>query len=102
MQIKLIVDVVVVVVVVVDVGVKIVVVISLLETTSHPLLGEFNVQWGTSLHTPHRYVPLQRVSFLRCFGLKTGTDFAHFGLESDMVFEGTKRGNKSICRFNSI
>ena len=39
MQIKLIVDVVVVVVVVVDVGVKIVVVISLLETTSHPLLG---------------------------------------------------------------
>ena len=23
------------------------------------------------------------------FGLKTGIDFAHFGLESDMVFEGT-------------
>ena len=27
--------------------------------------------------------------FLRRFGLKAGTDFAHFGLESGMVFEGT-------------
>ena len=27
--------------------------------------------------------------FLRRFGLKTGIDFAHFGLESGMVFEGT-------------
>ena len=26
---------------------------------------------------------------LRCFGLKTGIDFAQFGLESGMVFEGT-------------
>ena len=24
-----------------------------------------------------------------CFGLKTGIDFAHFGLESGMIFEGT-------------
>ena len=31
----------------------------------------------------------QRVSFLRPFGLKTGKDFAHFDLESGMVFEGT-------------
>ena len=47
MQIKLIVDVVVVVVVVVvDVGVKIVVVISLLETTSHPLLGGIQCPLG--------------------------------------------------------
>ena len=48
MQIKLIVDVVVVVVVVVvdDVGVKIVVVISLLETTSHPLLGGIQCPGG--------------------------------------------------------
>ena len=30
-----------------------------------------------------------RVGFLRCFGLKTGIHFAHFGLESGMVFEGT-------------
>ena len=26
--------------------------------------------------------------FLRRFGLKIGTDFAHFNLESDMVYEG--------------
>ena len=31
--------------------------------------------------------PLQRVRFLRCFGLKTYTDFRHFGLESGMIFE---------------
>ena len=30
----------------------------------------------------------QRVGFLRRFGLKTGIDFPHFGLESDMVFKG--------------
>ena len=33
--------------------------------------------------------PCRGVGFLRRFGLKTGIDFAHFGLESDMVFEGT-------------
>ena len=33
-------------------------------------------------------MPPQRVGFLRRFGLKTGIDFAHFGLESGMVFEG--------------
>ena len=30
-----------------------------------------------------------RVGFLRRFGLKTGIHFAHFGLESGWVFEGT-------------
>ena len=30
------------------------------------------------------------VGFLRRFGLKTGIHFAQFGLESDMVFEGTR------------
>ena len=30
------------------------------------------------------------VAFLRRFGLKTGIDFAHFDLESGMVFEETK------------
>ena len=34
-----------------------------------------------------RYVPPHRVGFLRLFGQKTGIDFAHFGLESGMVFE---------------
>ena len=45
---------------------------------------------GDPLYKPIRYVPLQRVWFLRRFGLKTGIDFVHFGLESGMVFEETK------------
>ena len=36
-----------------------------------------------------RYVPPQGVWFLCLFGLKMGIDFAHFGLELGMVFEGT-------------
>ena len=40
---------------------------------------------GTPLCRPYRYVPPQRVGFLHCFGLKTGKDFARFGLESGMV-----------------
>ena len=38
---------------------------------------------------PFRFVPPQRVGFLRRFDPKTGMDFAHFGLESGMVYEGT-------------
>ena len=34
-------------------------------------------------------MPPHRVEFLCRFGLKTGVHFAHFGLESGMVFEGT-------------
>ena len=41
----------------------------------------------------------QRV--LRRFGLKTGIDFAHFDLESGMVFEGTTGVYERIYRFNS-
>ena len=44
---------------------------------------------GTSLYKPYRYVPPHRVGFWGLFGLKTGIHFAHFGLESGMVFEGT-------------
>ena len=36
------------------------------------------------------------------FGLKTGIDFAHFGLESGMVIEGTTRVYEGIYRFNSV
>ena len=36
---------------------------------------------GIPLYKPYTYVPPQRVEFLRRFGLKTGIDFAHFGLE---------------------
>ena len=34
-------------------------------------------------------MPPHRVGFLRRFGLKTGIHFAHFDLESGMVFQGT-------------
>ena len=44
---------------------------------------------GTPLCTPYRYVPPHRVGFSRRFGLKTDIRFAHFGLESGMVFERT-------------
>ena len=40
---------------------------------------------ATPLYKPYRYVPPQRVGFLHHFGLKTGMDFVHFGLESVMV-----------------
>ena len=52
---------------------------------------------GTPFYKPYRYVLPQRVGFLRRFGLKTGIDFAHFGLESGMVFEGiTEFMNESV------
>ena len=40
------------------------------------------IHTGTCMCHP----PPQRVWFLGRFGLKTGTDFAYFGLESAMVF----------------
>ena len=43
----------------------------------------------------------QTLGFLRRFGLKTGTHFAHFGLESAMVFEGTTESRKVFYRFIS-
>ena len=42
-----------------------------------------------------------RVGFLGRFGLKTGKHFAHFGLVSGMVFEGTTVAYGRIYRFNS-
>ena len=50
-----------------------------------------------------RYVPPNRVGFLRLFGQKTGIDFAHFGLESGMVFERNYAIGvyERIYRFNS-
>ena len=55
----------------------------------------------TPLYKLYRYVPPHRVAFLRRFGLKTGIYFAHFGLESGMVFEGTIGAYERIYRFNS-
>ena len=43
---------------------------------------------GTPLYKPYRYVLPQRVWFWRRFDLKTGIDFAHFGVESGMVYQG--------------
>ena len=51
---------------------------------------------STPLYKILRYVPPQ------CrFGLKTGIHFAHFGLESGMVFEGTTGLYERLYRFNS-
>ena len=46
-------------------------------------------------------MPPQRVGFLRHFGLTTGMDFGHSGLEPGMVFEGTTGVNVLIYRFSS-
>ena len=55
----------------------------------------------TPLYKPYRYMPPQRVWFLCRFGPKTGMGFAHFGMESGVVFKGTMGVCKRICRFNS-
>ena len=34
-------------------------------------------------------------------GLKTGIDFAYFGLNSGIVFEGIRGEHEGICPFNS-
>ena len=57
--------------------------------------------WSTPLYKLYRYVPPHRVGFLHGFGLKTGRYFAHFGLESGMVFERTTRLYERLYRFNS-
>ena len=41
------------------------------------------------------------VGFMRRFGLKMGTHFADFGLESGMVFEGSTESRNVFYRFNS-
>ena len=46
-------------------------------------------------------MPPQRVGVLSRFDLKTGIHFAHFGLESGMIFEGTTGLYERIYRFNS-
>ena len=54
---------------------------------------------GTPLNKSYRYLPPQRAGFWGLFGLKTGIHFAHFGLESGMVFEGTTGVYERIYRF---
>ena len=55
----------------------------------------------TTLYKSYRYVPPHQVGFLHRFGLTTGIHFAHFGLESGVVFEGTTGVHERIYRFNS-
>ena len=43
---------------------------------------------GTPLYKPLGYVHPKGYGFCNAFCLKTGIDFAHFGLESSMVFKG--------------
>ena len=43
----------------------------------------------------------KQACFLHRFGLKTGIDFVHFGLESGMILEGTTGVYECIYRFNS-
>ena len=44
---------------------------------------------GTPLYKPYRVCAALKSKVFEPFCLKTGFDFAHFGLESGMVFEGT-------------
>ena len=53
---------------------------------------------ATPLYKPYKYVPPQRVWFLRRLGLKAGIDLAHFGLEWGTVFEGDTVVYEHICR----
>ena len=69
----------------------------LLNITSH--IGLY-LPGITPLHKPYKYVPTQREWFLRLFDLKAGIlTFAHFGLESGMVFEGNMGVYSEICEF---
>ena len=47
---------------------------------------------GPYNYLPYRYVLPQTVWFLLHFGLKTGVDFAYFGLNLGIVFEGKWEG----------
>ena len=64
------------------------------------VLHRFEPGGSTPLYRPYRYVPPPppKGRFLRRFGLKSGKEFAHFGLESGMVFEETTGVYKRICR----
>ena len=56
---------------------------------------------GTPLYKLYRHVPPHLVGFFDRFGLKTGQDFAHFGLESGMVFGETTGVYERTYRYNS-
>ena len=83
--------------------------IACLDLSTGNLQGETSRQlcfgpWegGAPLYRPYRYAPPQRVWFWRCFGLKKGSDFAHFSLESGMLYKGTSVVYECVCCFNII
>ena len=54
------------------------------------------------LQKPYRYVVAQRVGVFAQFWSENGYIFAHFCLESDIIFEETTTGMYDPnCRFNS-
>ena len=61
----------------------------------------YRPQGDSPLNKSYKYVPPQRVGFLRLFGLKTGIDFARCGLALGMVFEETTGAYERINRFSS-
>ena len=71
----------------------------------HPKIWESHCTYprrgGTPLYKPYWYVQPQGVGFLRPNSLKTGIDFAHFGLELVMDFEEITGVYERIGRFNS-
>ena len=56
---------------------------------------------GTPLYRLYRYVQPHQVGFFHLLGLKTGIDF-NFGVELDMVFEGTTGVSECINFIVSI
>ena len=53
------------------------------------------------LYKPYRVRAVLKGRVFALFGLKMGRDFAHFGVESDMVFKGTTGEYERIYPFNS-
>ena len=71
------------------------------DDCSQARIREFGTRRGKPLYMTYRYILPRRVWFLRLFVMKMGIDFAHFCLESGVVFGGITGVYESIRRFNS-
>ena len=56
--------------------------------------------WGGRGVVPYRSHIAMCLVFWGRFGLETGINFAHFGLESGMVYKGTTVLYECVSRFN--
>ena len=66
------------------------------------LLRNLNPPGGNPLYKPYRYVPPQRVGFLRTSWSENGDRLCFFfGLESGMLLKGTMGAYERIYCFNS-